>query len=83
MVNNLKHYLLLMALLSIGFGGLWFFNFNREMQIILVSILCLSYFLWGIIYHFLRRELNRQLVFEYFVISLAAGLVIIFLLLRA
>lgn len=82
-MTNIKHYLSLMAILSIGFGVFWLFNFNRQAQIIMAITLGVVYFLWGIAYHLVRQEITSRLVIEYFVISLAAILLIISLLLRA
>jgi hypothetical protein len=81
-MNDLKHYLSLLAILSIGFGLFWIFNFNRNLQIAITIIMGITYVIWGTIYHVVRKELHWRIVWEYLTVATAACLIVIFLLLR-
>lgn len=82
-MKYLKHYLALMAILSVGFGLFWIFNYNRTTQIWITLGLGVAYVIWGIIHHTLRRELYWRIIGEYVVVAALVSLVIIFLLIRA
>lgn len=83
MMKDLKHYLALVAILSVGFGLYWLFNFNRQVQVwITVGIGCI-YVLWGIVYHAAKRELYLKIIMEYLLVAALASTVVIFLLLRS
>ena len=78
-----KHYLALMAILSVGFGLFWIFNYNRTAQIWVTLGLGVVYVIWGIIHHALRGEFHWRIIWEYVVVATLVSLVITFLLLRA
>jgi len=82
-VKDLKHYLSLMAILSIGFGLFWIFNFNRQIQILITGGLGVTYVIWGIIHHAIKKELHWRIVWEYIVVATVACVVVIFLLMRS
>lgn len=81
-MKDLKHYLSLMAVLSIGFGLFWIFNFNRQIQVWITVGLGIAYVLWGTLHHFLKKEFHWQILWEYIVVATVACVVIIFLLMR-
>jgi len=81
-VKDLKHYLFLMAILSIGFGLFWIFNFNRQIQMWITVGLGVAYVLWGIMHHAIKKELHWRIVWEYFLVAIFACVIIIFLLAR-
>ncbi|MBM3205494.1 hypothetical protein FJZ41_01420 [Candidatus Shapirobacteria bacterium] len=82
-MKDLKHYLLLLAILSIGFGLFWIFNFNRQIQILITIALGIAYVVWGTIHHATRREFHWRLVWEYVVVATIACVIVVFLLLRS
>lgn len=81
-MNDLKHYLSLLAILSIGFGLFWIFNFNRHLQIVITIGLGITYVLWGTVHHIVRKEVHWRIVWEYILVATIACLMVIFLLLR-
>jgi len=81
-VKDLKHYLSLMAILSIGFGLFWIFNFNRQIQIWITIGLGVAYVLWGVLHHAIKKEFHWRILWEYIVVAILAGVVVIFLLRR-
>jgi len=82
-MKDLKHYLSLMAILSIGFGLFWIFNFNRMAQIWITIGLGITYVIWGIIHHAIKKELHWRIIWEYIVVAVIASVIVIFLLMRS
>ncbi|MGB9706560.1 MAG: hypothetical protein ACPLXP_00590 [Microgenomates group bacterium] len=81
-MKEVKHYLGLLAILAVGFGLYWMFNFNRQVQVWITIGMGCVYVLWGMIYHALRRELYLRIILEYLLVAGLACTVVIFLLLR-
>ncbi len=81
-MKDLKHYLSLMAILSIGFGLFWIINFNRQIQIWITIGLGVTYVLWGVLHHAIKKEFHWRILWEYIVVAILAGVVVIFLLRR-
>jgi len=81
-MKEAKHYLTLGAVLAVGFGLYWMFNFNRQVQIWITIGMGCVYVLWGMIYHALRRELYLRIILEYLLVAGLACTFTIFLLSR-
>lgn len=81
-MKDFKHYLSLLAILSIGFGFFWIFNFNRHLQIAITICLGVVYVIWGTVHHVVRKEIHWRIVWEYLLVATTACLIVIFLLLR-
>lgn len=56
----------LFILLFIGFGTFLQASSDRGLQVIVASITCIGYFLWGILYHYNKGNLTIRIVLEYF-----------------
>lgn len=82
-MKDLKHFLCLLTILSLGFGLFLIFDYNRVAQVGIVIALGGVYVLWGIIHHGLNKELHLKIILEYLLVAIFACTVIIFLLLRA
>ena len=82
-MKDLKHYLFLGSILSIGFGLFWIFNYNRLAQMGITLALGAAYILWGVIHHSIKKELHWRIILEYAIVAIVASVVVIFLLLRA
>ena len=82
-MKDLKHYLALLAILSVGFGLYWMFNFNRMAQVGITLALGAIYVLWGMVHHALNKELYLKIILEYLLVASLASIVVIFLLLRS
>lgn len=81
-MKDLKHYLALMAILSIGLSVFLYFSYNRQVQIGIVIALSAAYVVWGIFHHSLKRELHLRIILEYITIAALVSIVVIFLLIR-
>lgn len=79
----IKHYLALAAVLSVGLGLFWIFNYNRTAQIGITLALGGAYVIWGIIHQILVGELHGRIIGEYLAVATLVSLMISFLLMRA
>ncbi len=75
--KDLAHYTPLFGILIVGFGAFWLFSYDRVFQIATAISTALAYVLWGIIHHYIHRDLNVSVIVEYLVIA-SLGLVVIF-----
>lgn len=82
-MKDLKHYLALAAILSVGLGLFLIFNYNRSVQIGVILTLSAAYVSWGIIHHSLKKELHLRIVVEYLSVAILASILVIFLLIRS
>lgn len=83
MTKELKHYLALIAFLSVGLGLFLIFNYNRQIQIRISLAMAAGYVVWGIAHHAIKKELHLKIVLEYVLVAAVASVVVIFLLLRS
>lgn len=81
--KHLKHYLPLIGVLIIGGVGFFIFGYDRQFQGAIVISSALSYFVWGLIHHYLHRDLHIQVVLEYLAIAILGVVVVFSLLFRA
>lgn len=75
--RHLPHYFLLMGILVFGFGGLILFSYDRRFQVGIAVATAVSYVVWGIIHHYLHRDLHLEVVIEYMAVA-SLGLVVLF-----
>jgi len=82
MTKDLKHYLGLIAFLSIGLAFFLVFNYNRQIQMGITLAMAAIYVAWGIIHHTIKKELHPRIILEYILVAIVASVVVIFLLMR-
>ncbi len=76
----IKHklaYIILFIFLSLAiflFFAVWP---DRVFQRYLIALMAMFYFFWGIISHVKTKKISRQVIFEYFGVSLLAGLLLL------
>lgn len=75
--KHLPHYILLFGILLAGFAGLILFSYDRNFQIVVAISTAIAYVAWGVVHHFLHRDLHIETFVEYVAIALL-GLIIIF-----
>ncbi len=74
MIKDLEHYLVLLGILGAGAGVFLYFRHERQLQLIAMIVTALGYFLWGMVHHYLNRDLNKSVVIEY---TLVAGFAVV------
>ncbi|MBU3957183.1 hypothetical protein KKI19_02855 [Patescibacteria group bacterium] len=82
MTKDLKHYLALIAFLSIGLAFFLVFNYNRQIQTGISLVMAAGYVVWGIVHHTIKKELHPKIILEYVLVAIVASVVVIFLLMR-
>lgn len=81
--KHLQHYLPLFAILSAGFLGFSYFSYDPTFRIVIVMAVAASYVSWGIIHHFLHKDLHASIVLEYLAIASLGTTVLAFLILKS
>ncbi len=63
-------YSLLLSGIALGAVAFLKFRFNPTLQLEVIVALALYYFIWGAVYHFIKRDFSHKLMLEYLLISL-------------
>jgi hypothetical protein len=77
--KHLPHYMLLVGLLLAGFIGLVIFSYDKNFQAAVAIATSASYVGWGVIHHYIHKDLHLEVFIEYIAIALL-GLTILFTL---
>ncbi|MEK7550862.1 MAG: hypothetical protein AAB535_03720 [Patescibacteria group bacterium] len=80
--KHLPHYLLLFGILLFGFSGLVLFSYDRNFQVGVGLATAIGYVAWGVVHHFLHKDLYIETFIEYVAIA-TLGLVIMFSLISS
>jgi len=67
--KHLSHYLSLFGILIVATFGLIIFKYDKTLQTSIVVGTAISYVSWGIIHHYLHRDLHLSVVIEYILIA--------------
>ena len=76
-LKDMPHYLVLLAILTIGLVGFFVFSFDSAFQIAILILVAISYVVWGLVHHAVHKDLYWGVVIEYVVVA-TLGLVIVF-----
>lgn len=72
MIEDLKshfsHYLILILILSVG-GLVFLLDSNKTIKFQVGTLIAIAYIFWGMIHHFLEKNLNFKIVVEYLLIG--------------
>lgn len=77
LTRHLLHYLPLIGILVLAAFGFVAFSYDKNFQAALAVATAVGYVTWGIVHHYLHRDLHLSVVLEYIAISFL-GVVIIF-----
>ncbi|MBI3980823.1 hypothetical protein HY345_02385 [Candidatus Microgenomates bacterium] len=78
----LFHYLFLAIILFFGVVIFMMVGFDKTLQLNVAILTIASYFLWGIIHHFLKDDLHIKVVIEYLLITALSLILVLSLLYR-
>jgi cobalamin synthase len=78
--RHFPHYFPLIGIFLAGIAGFIFFSYDRVFQMLVGICIAVSYVVWGLIHHFLHRDLYLAVVIEYIAVAIL-GLVVVFSLL--
>jgi hypothetical protein len=71
--RHIGHTLILVMVLIFGFTLFFAFSHEPEIRILLLFLVSASYALWGLVHHYVRRDLTWPLAIEYISVSFLAG----------
>ena len=60
-----------------GLIGFWYFGYDRMFQMAVAVALAVSYVVWGVVHHYIHKDLYLSVVIEYIVVA-TLGLVLVF-----
>lgn len=66
------HYLPLILIVIFGLFGIYWFNFNRPVQLSIMLGIVVSYISWGIVNHIIHKDLHPKIVAEYLLVGMLA-----------
>lgn len=75
--KHLPHYLSLIGIFIVGIVGIYTFAYDRSLQMAVVVAMGVAYVVWGVVHHFIHRDLYLAVVIEYLVVA-ALGVVLVF-----
>lgn len=68
-LKHLPHYLSLLGIIAATIVGYVAFSYDKDFQLAVITASCVSYFVWGLVHHYLHRDLSLQVVLEYLVMA--------------
>lgn len=80
--KDLPHYMLLGGVLLAGFAGLIIFSYDKNFQVAVALATGISYVAWGLIHHYIHRDLHFEVFIEYAAVALLGIVVLFSLILR-
>lgn len=80
--EHINHYIPLVGIMLAGALGIIHFSYDRLFQASLAVAVAFSYFVWGVIHHYLHQDLDFSVLVEYFALAALGLMVILSLLFR-
>jgi len=77
------HYFTLLSVEMIGLWGVFWFSYQPQIQLAIVTLMSGFYVIWGISHHITHRDLRASIVLEYILMAILAVLIFGSLLVRA
>jgi hypothetical protein len=72
----LSHYLVLLAILGGGLFLFLFFSHSPQAQLQITFLIASTYLIWGLVHHYLKKDLNWLVVVEYTLVAAFSVMVI-------
>lgn len=82
-MRHLPHYLSLIGVFIAGIFGIYIFSYDRRFQMAVVLATAAAYVAWGVVHHFLHRDLYLSVVIEYLTIAILGVVLVFSLIFRA
>lgn len=68
-IQQIPYYIPLLAIFILGAFGFFAFSFDHVFQVGVVVAIGVSHVVWGVVYHFIHRDLTVTIVLEYVVFA--------------
>lgn len=75
--KHILHYVILLAILSLGLFTITLLKFDRTLQIASVAVTSFAYFIWGIIHHRAEDSLHPRIALEYLLLAAIGATILI------
>ncbi len=76
-LRHLTHYIVLLAIMMTGLVAMIASGRSTLTHTVILILLSISYFVWGLVHQFLEKELHLEIILEYLLFSLL-GLAFVF-----
>jgi len=83
LARDVKHYLPLVSIIFVSFLGLAIFSYDKAFQIVIVVAASAGYVAWGLVHHYLHKDLHLSVFFEYLIIAALGVTIVISVLLSS
>lgn len=67
--QQIPYYIPILAIFVLAFLGFTLFPFDRRFQIAVLVAAGAAHVVWGIVYHYIHKDLTFTLILEYIVIA--------------
>lgn len=81
--KHLPHFLSLIGILFAGFAGLILFSYDKAFQAAVAAATAASYVSWGLVHHYLHKDLHFEVFLEYLAIAILGFSIIFSLVIRS
>lgn len=78
--KHLGYYLSLTVILALGIFLSFQTSYDRQLQMLIITIMAFFYVAWSILHHLLEHDLSVKIVIEYVLIGSLAMSVVLFLI---
>ena len=83
LTKNLPHYLPLIGVFLASILALYIFSYDQMFQLAISASLAVSYVVWGVIHHYIHKDLCIEIIFEYLGVAFLGFVVMLSLILRS
>jgi hypothetical protein len=72
----------LVFVLGVGLIGFFVFSYMREVQMAIAAGLAIAYFVWGVMHHYIHKDLTVSVILEYVLFAILGYVILTSLILR-
>ena len=83
LVRHLPHYLSLIGVFVVGTLGIYLFSYDKIFQMAIIIAMGSSYVAWGIVHHWMHKDLYLSVVIEYLIVAFLGVILVFSLIFRA
>ena len=69
-LRHLSHYIVFLTIMMVGLVAMIVSGRSTLTHTIILVLLSLGYFVWGVVHHLLEKDLHLEVVLEYFIMGL-------------
>ena len=74
--HHFFHYFVLLAIIFSGLAAFFSFRNYPVVQLLVGIVTALSYVTWGIVHHFVDKDLNVKIIIEYLAVAIFAIIIL-------